>query len=86
MISSHCVSNGILQDISADQNICHMFALHGYGFSPYVYTLVFFYHSLIPYKCVTLAANICFLISMLSMMFTRFFFGEKTLVILVEQV
>merc|ERR1712030_224845 len=81
MISFQCVSNGILQDISADQNICQMFALHGYGFSPYVYTLVFFYHSLIPYKCVTLAANICFPISMLSMMFTRFFFGEKTMAI-----
>ena len=33
--------------------------LHRYGFSPYLYALVF-YHSLIPYKCVTLAANICF--------------------------
>ena len=76
MISSQCVSNGILQDISADQNICHMVALHGYGFSPYVYALVF-YHYLIPYKYVTLADKINFLISMLPLMFYQIFLQGK---------
>ena len=78
MVSSQCVSIGVLQYFSADQNICHLVALHGYGFSLYIYIYALvFYHSLIPYKYVTLAAKICFLISMLSMMFYQIFLWGK---------
>ena len=86
MVSSQCVSIGVLQYFSADQNICHLVALHGYGFSLYIYmlwysTILWFHINMSHWLLRYVFSSVCF-----QWCFTRFFYGEKTIVLLAAQI